>query len=99
MNYMKFNTGKCNLLISGNKNEYMWAKLDRDILWEGNNVELLGVTIDNNLRFDKHVSNICLKAKRMLSASKRVAKFDPFKKRRILFKAFVESKLKYCPLV
>ena len=99
MNNMKFNTDKCHLLISGNKNEYMWAKLDEDIVWESNDVELLGVTIDNNLRFDKHVSNICLKANRKLSALTRVAKFVPFKKRRILFKAFIESQFKYCPLV
>ena len=42
------------------KNEYIWAKLDQDIFWESNDVELLGVTIDNKLRFDKHISNICL---------------------------------------
>ena len=34
-----------------------------------------------------------------LSALKRVAKFLPFKKKRILFKAFIESQFKYCPLV
>ena len=61
MNYMKLNTDKCHLLISGNKNEYMWAKLDKDIVWESNDVELIGFRIDNNLRFDKNVSNICLK--------------------------------------
>ena len=52
--------------MSGNKNEYMWTKLDQDIVWESNDVELLMVTIDNNLRFDKHVPNICLKANRKL---------------------------------
>ena len=99
MNYMKLNTDKCYPMISGNKNEYMWAKMDEDIVWESNDVTLLGVTIDKNLRFDKHVSNICLKANRKLSALTRVAKFAPFKKRRILFKAFIESQFKYCPLV
>ena len=77
----------------------MWAKLDEDIVWESNAAELLGVTKDNNLRFDKHVSNICLKANRKLSALKRVAKFVPFKKRRILFEVFIESRFKYCLLV
>ena len=96
---MKLNTDKCHLLISGNKNEQMWAKLDRDIFWESNDVKLLGITLDNNLKFDKHVSNICSKANRKLSALTRVAKFLPFKKRRILFKAFIESQFKYCPLV
>ena len=86
MNYMKLNTDQCQLLISGNKNEYICAKLDEDIVWESNNVELLGVTIDKNLRFDKHVSNICLKAKRELNALKRIAKFVPFKKKMYFLK-------------
>ena len=55
MNYMKLNINKCHLFISGNKNEQMWAKLDRDIVWESNDVKLLGITLDNNLKFDKHV--------------------------------------------
>ena len=63
-----------------NESEYMWAKLDQDLVWESNDKELLGVTIDNNLRFDKHISNICFKANRKLSALTRVAKFVPFKK-------------------
>ena len=42
----------------------MRAKLDKDKVWESNGVEGRGVAIDNNLRFDKHVSNICLKANR-----------------------------------
>ena len=45
-----------------------------------------------------YVSNICLKANRKLSALTRVAKFVPFKTRRILFKAFIESQFKYCQL-
>ena len=76
MNNMKFNTDKCHLLISGNKNEYMWTELNEDIVWESNDIELFGVTIDNNLRFDKNVSNICLKANKKLIALTRVA--NPF---------------------
>ena len=98
-NYMKLNTDKCHLLISGNKNEQMWAKLDRDIFRESNDVKLLGITLDSNLKFDKHVSNLFSKANRQLSALTKVAEFLPFKKRRILFKAFIESQFKYCPLV
>ena len=67
MNYMKLNANKFHLLISGNKNECMRAKLDQDTVWESNQVKFLRVEIDNNLRFDKHVSNICLKANRKLS--------------------------------
>ena len=81
------------------KNKQIWAKLDRDIAWESNDVKLLGITLDNNLKFDKHVSNLFSKANRQLSALTKVPKFLPFKKRRILFKAFIESQFKYWPLV
>ena len=61
MNYIKLNADKCHLLVSGNKNGQIWAKLDRDVVWESNDVELLGITLNNKLKFDKHVSNICSK--------------------------------------
>ena len=77
MNYMTLNTDKCSLDII--------AKMDQDIVMESNDVKLLGVTIDNNLRFDKHVSNICLKANRKLSAFIGVAKFFLFLKSTYLF--------------
>ena len=32
INYMKLNSDKCHLLISKNKNEYTWAKIDQDIV-------------------------------------------------------------------
>ena len=34
MNYMKLNTGKCHLWVSGNKTGQMSAKLNRVIVWE-----------------------------------------------------------------
>ena len=61
--------------------------------------KLLGITLDINLKFDKHVSNVCSNANRKLCALTRVAKFLPFKKRRILYKAFIELQFKYCTLV
>ena len=45
------------------------------------------------------MSNICLKTNRKISVLRRVAKFLSFKKRRILFKAFIVLHLEYFPLV
>ena len=59
-------------------------------------MKLLGITLDKNLKFDKHLSNIYSKANRKLSALTRVPKFLPFKKRRIVF---TELQFKYRPLV
>ena len=72
--------------------------MDRDIVWESNDVNLHGITLGNNLKFDKHVSNICSNTNKKLGALARVAKFFPFKKILVLFKAFIESQFKYCPL-
>ena len=46
------------LLVSGNKNGQIWAKLDRDIVWESNDVKLVEITLNSKLKFDKHVSHI-----------------------------------------
>ena len=38
------------------------------MFWEENEVKLLGITIDNELKFDKHILNICSKANKKLSS-------------------------------
>ena len=59
---MKLDTDKCKLLISGSNYEQMWANIGGDKIWESKEVELLGITIDSDLKFDKHIDNICRKA-------------------------------------
>ena len=97
-NYMKLNTDKCHLIIAGNKYEHIWAKLGEELMWEENSVKLLGVTIDRQLKFDKHVFDICTKAGRKLSALTRMISYLTFDKKRRLLKTFFESQFKYCPL-
>ena len=31
-------------------------KIGKDKIWEDNEVKLLGITIDNNLKFDSHIN-------------------------------------------
>ena len=51
-NYVKLNTDKCHLLVSGTKYEHSWAKKDDDKSWESNKVKRLGLTIDTKLKID-----------------------------------------------
>ena len=44
-NYMKLNSGKCHLLISGHKYEHQWTQIGKDII--GKKIEL---TVRNNNR-------------------------------------------------
>ena len=55
---MKMNPDKCNLLIAGHKWEHVWATVGDTKIWENDRVKLLGVTIDNKLRFDTHFSEV-----------------------------------------
>ena len=51
----------------------MWTKRGQYICWESNTVTLLGVAIDNNLKFDNYVTNIGSKVTKELSALASVA--------------------------
>ena len=61
-------------------------------------VKLLGITIEREIRFDELVSQLCSTACRKLSALSRMSNFLSFDKRRIRFKAFLQSQFKYCAL-
>ena len=60
-NYMKINSDQCHLFISGNKSKHLWTKIGNNRPWESRIVKLLGITIDNKLKFNEHLSNVCLK--------------------------------------
>ena len=72
-------------------------KLVNDMIRETKTVKLLGVTIKNELKFDEHLNNVCLKVNRKLPAL-RIRQYLDFNKIRILFKGFFESQFKCCPL-
>ena len=76
-NYMKLNTDKCCLLISGYKHEQVWANIRKDLTWESNNVNFLGITIDRD-------NLIKSKANQKLSALSRMTKLLSFNKGKML---------------
>ena len=60
-------------------------------------VTLLGVTIDKNLTFKKHVDNLVRKAQ--LHALRRIRKFLTIEKAKILGNAFIDSQFNYASLI
>ena len=59
----------------------------------------MGVLIDSELNFENHILNICNKVSKKLNALGRFAGNITFEKRRVLFKAFIESQFNYCSLI
>ena len=48
--YMKLNTDKCPLIVSGYRHEQVWANIGKDLNWETNNAKPLEVIIDRDLK-------------------------------------------------
>ena len=64
-----------------------------------NSEELLGVIIDNEVPFAKHIENLCGKTNQKLSAYSRAANFTTLEKCSLIMKTSVFSQFNYCILV
>ena len=61
--------------------------------------KLLEIQIDSDLIFDEHVSSICNKLGKKINVLSRFVNYMSTEKRRMVMKAFIESKFNYCPLI
>ena len=96
-NYFKANADKCYLFLSPFSNEEMTIANYK--IASSDSEELLGVVIDSEATFAKHIENLCRKTNQKLHALARVANFMTLEKRRLVMKTFVFSQFNYCPLV
>lgn len=79
---------------------------EQTIILDGNTViksepfvKALGVYIDENLSFSKHVSEICKKAAKQLNALARISRYLDESSLSIIYRCFILSNFSYCPLV
>ena len=98
-NYMKLNPDKCHLLVAGHKYEKVSVKVGNETILESREEKLLGIKIDNNLKFKTHIYEICKKAGSKLTAIARQCNMLSFEKLRTLLLSFVHSQFSYSPLV
>ena len=96
-NRLKSNPDKCHALVSTNKHLNM--KVCDYTIGNSQCEKLLGVKIDVNLNFNKHISDLCKKASRKIFALARIAPFMSIEKRKIVMNAFFTTQFSYCPLV
>ena len=61
-------------------------------------IKVLGVTLDDKLKFDKHISEMCTKASRQINALKGVSKYLDENCRIMIYKTFISSTFNYCPV-
>ena len=78
-NQMKANADKCHMLLS-TSNE-LTVKINEIQIKNSQLEKLLEITIDNNLKFEDHINNICRKASGKISALSRIAPYMDFPKK------------------
>ena len=71
-NYLIMNPDKSQLLITKHNNNVL-IKVDNEMIENSKTVKLLGITIDNQLNFTEHVTQICNKASSKLHALARIS--------------------------
>ena len=97
-NGMKANPNKFHLMLS-HPDENISVNVDSYQIKNSKSEKLLGITIDNKLSFNEHVSGLCMKASQKLHALARVANYMNTDKLRLIMKAFINAQFGYCPLV
>ena len=102
-NHMIVNPNKFQaVLVSKRKNtipEDLTISINDVDIKPNNSVKLLGITLDNKLNFEKHISSICKSASCQLNALFGLKNFLGFKERKILIESFVYSNFNHYPLV
>ena len=100
VNSLKANPVKFQFIILGDKNNntFVLNILEKEIK-TSSEAELLDITIDSQLKFKKHVDNLCRNASYKLDALRRIRKFLTVEKAKMLANAFVNSQFNYTLLV
>ena len=62
-------------------------------------VKLLGITVDNKLNFEEHISNLCKKASLQLNGISRLQSKIGKKEKETIINNFIYSNFNYCLLV
>ena len=58
--------------------------------------DLLGDTVDNKLKFDRHIAKVCRKLSQQIAALKRMKKMLPYEIRKTIYMSFIAPHFNYC---
>ena len=100
INSLKANPGKFQFMVLGNKDERSFNIHINNVKTKNSNeVTLVGIKIDKNLTFKKHISEICRRTSYKLHTLRRIRKYLTADKAKLLANAFINSQFNYAPLI
>ena len=76
INSLRANPGNLQFMVLGaNKNDYFNLNVAGKVIPSSSEVKLLGITIDYDLKFKKHINELCRKASYKLHALQRIRRY------------------------
>ena len=94
---MKTNPGKSHVNLSSNTQREI--RFDNTSVASSLSDNLLGITLDSDLKFEEHISNICNILNKKLNALRCIASLISLDKRKMLLKTFTDSQFSNFPLI
>ena len=87
------------MVLGGNKNDCFNFNAAGKVIPSSSEVKLLGITIDYDLKFKKHINELCRKASYKLHALQRIRRYLSVDKAKLLANAYIDSQFNYAPLI
>ena len=82
---MVLNPGKCHYLVLGKISNSDTVNLNGTKLASSSYEKLLGILIDRDLSFDKHIESLCRKAGQKLNALARISNYLKHDQKNVFF--------------
>ena len=100
INSLKAKPGKFHFMVLGNKDERSFIiHINNVRINNSNEVTSLGIKLDKNLTFKKHIIELCRRASYKLHTLRRIRKYLTVEKTKLLANAFINSQFNYAPLI
>ena len=98
-NYKVLNSGKCHFMCLGKNTVNETYFFNNTEIKNSSGKKILGITIDNKLKFNSHVKNLCKKASQKIWALPRLTNHLNDSGKKLIFNAIIKFQFSYCPLV
>ena len=73
--------------------------MDEKTIKSSDTVELLGITLDKNINFERHWQNICHKGNNKTKSNFSIRKCPNLEQAQVLAEAYISSNFRYCPVI
>lgn len=99
-NNMKANANKFQLMFL-NRNSTMNSIIEvgDSKIKSTSSINILGVELDNSLKLDKHINEICSKVGKQINALKRIKHNLDKECKKIIYNSYINSNLGYCSVI